>query len=339
MSFDLDRYEIEAETVIRNAAPARLYEDAIIKEGGRRVERRDSRPLGQKPAAAPPTNGSSIIRQHRPNLVGPVNIKLDEQIFIINRQRAIDYLNTRETAVRVRRLRRLGPRYRLKIRVICARAYHALFMHNMLIRPTAEELADFGEPDYVIYNAGQFPANPHTHANDVETSIDMSFERREYVILGTEYAGEMKKGVFTLMHYLMPEQGVLSMHCSANEGPPATCRCSSASRGPARRRFRPIRPPADRRRRTLLERRRRVQYRRGLLRQVHPPLGRERAGDFPGDPLRHRAGKHGSRPRHARGRFRRAPRSPRTPEPPTRSNSFPTPRFPASAAIRGTSFS
>ncbi len=77
-------------------------------------------------------------------------------------------------------------------------------MRNMLIRPTAEELANFGEPDYVIYNAGQFPANPHTHQMTSRTSIDISLERREMVILGTEYAGEMKKGVFTLMHYVMP---------------------------------------------------------------------------------------------------------------------------------------
>ena len=110
------------------------------------------------------------------------------------------------------------PRYRLKVRVICARAYHALFMRNMLIRPSADELAAFGDPDYVIYNAGQFPANPHTHQMTSRTSIDISFERREMVILGTEYAGEMKKGVFTLMHYVMPGRGVLSMHCSANEG-------------------------------------------------------------------------------------------------------------------------
>ncbi len=71
----------------------------------------------------------------------------------------------------------------------------------MLIRPTTEELDNFGEPDYVIYNAGQFPANPLTHRMTSKTSIDISFEHREMVILGTEYAGEMKKGVFTVMNY------------------------------------------------------------------------------------------------------------------------------------------
>ena len=74
---------------------------------------------------------------------------------MINRQRAIDYLNTREQLYVCDGFAGWDPRYRVKVRVICARAYHALFMRNMLIRPTADELANFGEPDYVIYNAGQ----------------------------------------------------------------------------------------------------------------------------------------------------------------------------------------
>ena len=88
-------------------------------------------------------------------------------------------------------------------------------MHTMLIRPTPEELATFGKPDYVIYNAGEFPANRLTAGMTSKTSIDLSLEDGEVVILGTEYAGEMKKGVFTIMNYLMPKRGILSMHCSA----------------------------------------------------------------------------------------------------------------------------
>jgi phosphoenolpyruvate carboxykinase (ATP) len=88
----------------------------------------------------------------------------------------------------------------------------------MLIRPTAKELADFGEPDYVIFNAGQFPANRLTKHMTSRTSVELSFERKECVILGTEYAGEMKKGIFTIMNYIMPKQGILSMYSSANEG-------------------------------------------------------------------------------------------------------------------------
>jgi len=110
------------------------------------------------------------------------------------------------------------PKYRLKIRIVATRPYHALFMHNMLIRPSKEELADYGDPDYVIFNAGRFPANPLTKHMTSRTSVELSFDRKEFVILGTEYAGEMKKGVFTIMNYIMPKQGVLSMHSSANVG-------------------------------------------------------------------------------------------------------------------------
>ena len=92
-------------------------------------------------------------------------------------------------------------------------------MHTMLIRPTKEELQSYGEPDYVIYNAGAFPANRLTVGMSSSTSIDVSFESREMVILGTEYAGEMKKGVFTILNYLMPKHGLLSMHCSATADP------------------------------------------------------------------------------------------------------------------------
>ena len=74
-----------------------------------------------------------------------------------------------------------------------------IFQNNMLIRPTEEELANFGEPDFIIYNAGQFPANRFTKGMSSTTSVEINFKRMEMVILGTEYAGEMKKGVFSVM--------------------------------------------------------------------------------------------------------------------------------------------
>lgn len=90
----------------------------------------------------------------------------------------------------------------------------------MLIRPTKKELEEFGTPDFTIYNAGQFPANRFTAGMTSQTSVEVNFKRREMVILGTEYAGEMKKGIFSVMHYLQPVKfGNLSLHSSANEGP------------------------------------------------------------------------------------------------------------------------
>ncbi|KAG6490160.1 hypothetical protein ZIOFF_051445 [Zingiber officinale] len=86
------------------------------------------------------------------------------------------------------------------------------------IRPTPEELEDFSTLDFTIYNAGQFPCNRYTHYMTTSTSIDLNLDRKEMVILGTQYAGEMKKGLFGVMHYLMPKRNILSLHSSNNMG-------------------------------------------------------------------------------------------------------------------------
>jgi len=88
----------------------------------------------------------------------------------------------------------------------------------MLIRPSKKELEGF-TPDYTIYNAGSFPANRYTEGMTSATSVAINFAAKEMVILGTEYAGEMKKGVFTILFYEMPvKHDVLTLHSSANEG-------------------------------------------------------------------------------------------------------------------------
>ncbi|MGD8858515.1 MAG: phosphoenolpyruvate carboxykinase (ATP) [Myxococcales bacterium] len=217
----LDYLNIQIENIIRNASPAVLYEQALRYEQGSAIA--DSGALiamsGEKTGRSP--NDKRVIED--PETVddiwwGDVNIKLDKHAFDINRERACDYLNTRERLYVIDGFAGWDPKYRIKVRVICARAYHALFMHNMLIRPTPEELENFGQPDYHVINGGGFPANRLTRGMTSRTSVDLSLQERMLVILGTEYAGEMKKGVFTVMNYLMPKQGHLSMHCSATEG-------------------------------------------------------------------------------------------------------------------------
>ncbi|MEO8268165.1 MAG: phosphoenolpyruvate carboxykinase (ATP), partial [Aureliella sp.] len=223
-SLDLTRWGITVKEVVRNATTARLYEyaiidhDAVIAYTGALATR-----SGDKTGRCP-KDKRIVESTDTTNDIwwGDINIRLTEKSFLINRQRARDYLNTRPKLFVADGYAGWDPRYRLKIRVICSSAYHALFMRNMLIVPSDEELAEFGEPDYTIYNAGHFPANPYTAQMTSTTSVDLSFEQHEFVILGTQYAGEMKKGVFTIMNYLMPRQGVLSMHCSANQGDPSS---------------------------------------------------------------------------------------------------------------------
>lgn len=149
---------------------------------------------------------------------GSPNFEMDEHTFRLNRERAVDYLNMLDRIYVFDGFAGWDPTSRLKIRVVSARPYHALFMNNMLIRPSEEELAEFGTPDFTIYNAGAFPANRYTSYMTSSSSIDVSLEHKEMIILGTQYAGEMKKGVFSLMNYWLPKRGILSLHSGCNVG-------------------------------------------------------------------------------------------------------------------------
>ncbi|MGE0786523.1 MAG: phosphoenolpyruvate carboxykinase (ATP) [Sandaracinaceae bacterium] len=220
--FSLEPYDIHVDNVLRNASPSRLYEHGLRNEAGTAISSTGALIAlsGEKTGRSP--SDKRIVEEPGSKgdvWWGKVNIAVDEKVFMINRERATDYLNTRKQLYVVDGFAGWDPEHRIKVRVVCSRAYHALFMHNMLIRPTTAELATFGTPDYVIFNAGAFPANRFTSGMTSKTSVALHFGRKEFVILGTEYAGEMKKGVFTIMHYLMPKKGVLSMHCSANESP------------------------------------------------------------------------------------------------------------------------
>jgi phosphoenolpyruvate carboxykinase (ATP) len=217
-SFDLKDHGIQVAEVHRNLPPGSLYEHAI---------RFDKEVSIAANGALVAYSGAKTGRSPRDKRVvehpdtkkdvwwGPVNIPCVERTFAINRQRAIDYLNTRERLYCFDGFAGWDPKYRIKVRVICSRPYHALFMHIMLIRPTPHDLANFGKPDFTIYNAGAFPANRLTTGMGSTTSIDVDLESRQLVILGTEYAGEMKKGVFTVANYFAPKRGILPMHCSA----------------------------------------------------------------------------------------------------------------------------
>lgn len=219
--FSLEQHDIHVDRIIRNGSPARLYEEALKIEKDSAISDVGALMItsGEKTGRSPKDKRIIDNPDSTKNIWwGNINIKLDEHTFIVNRERARDYLNTCEQLYVLDGYAGWDPKHRIKVRVICSRPYHALFMHNMLIRPTDKELDGFGDPDYVIYNAGHFPANKYTSHMTSKTSVDLSFEDREFVILGTEYAGEMKKGVFTIMNYIMPKNGVLSMHCSANEG-------------------------------------------------------------------------------------------------------------------------
>ena len=107
------------------------------------------------------------------------------------------------------------PAHRVNVRLVVELAWHGLFIRHMLRRPDAEELENF-IAEYTVINLPSFQADPKRHGCRSETVIAISLEKKLVLIGGTSYAGENKKSVFTLLNYLLPEKGVMPMHCSAN---------------------------------------------------------------------------------------------------------------------------
>ena len=106
---------------------------------------------------------------------------------------------------------------RIKVRFIMEVAWQAHFVRNMFIRPTEEELEHFGEPDFVIFNASKAKVDNYKELGlNSETAVAFNLEEKIQVIINTWYGGEMKKGMFSYMNYLLPLKGIASMHCSAN---------------------------------------------------------------------------------------------------------------------------
>ncbi|XP_028234823.1 phosphoenolpyruvate carboxykinase (ATP)-like isoform X1 [Glycine soja] len=209
--------------VLYNLSPAELYEQAIKYEKGSFITSTGAlATLSGAKTGRCPRDKRVVKDEVTENELwwgkGSPNIEMDEHSFMVNRERAVDYLNSLDKVFVNDQFLNWDPENKIKVRIVSARAYHSLFMHNMCIRPTTEELENFGTPDFTIYNAGQFPCNRYTHYMTSSTSIDLSLARKEMVILGTQYAGEMKKGLFSVMHYLMPKRKILSLHSGCNMG-------------------------------------------------------------------------------------------------------------------------
>jgi len=109
------------------------------------------------------------------------------------------------------------PSYRLSVRYVSPNAWHMAFVRNMFIRPEMTDLPTF-DPNFTVLHAPEFQADPTRHGTRTSTFIVLNLAERTILIGGTRYAGELKKSMFTVMNYLLPKQGVLSMHCSANVG-------------------------------------------------------------------------------------------------------------------------
>merc|ERR1719265_2246816 len=218
--------------IFYNSPASLLYEHAMKNEAGSRIVSSGALSVSSgKKTGRSPTDKRIVEEASTVDDIwwGKVNVKLDIKSFMTNRERAVDFLNTQDKLYVVDAWAGWDKSMRIPVRVITSRAYHALFMQNMLVPAKPEELEEFeAKKPFVILNAGSFPCNRFTEGMSSATSVAVSFERGEMVILGTQYAGEMKKGVFTVMMYHMPmmpdrslplsERG-LPLHASCNIGP------------------------------------------------------------------------------------------------------------------------
>jgi phosphoenolpyruvate carboxykinase (ATP) len=206
-------------TVFWNLNPVELVEHAIRRGEGSLV---DGGPFN---AVTTPHTGRSpqdrfIVREPASEGDidwGKVNIPFEAGNYDRLREDVMGHLEGQDLFVRDM-WGGADPRYRLGVRVVTPNAWHNLFAYNMFRRPSAAELEEF-VPGFTILHAPEYQADPERHGTRTSTFILIHFGRKEVLIGGTRYAGEIKKSVFGLLNYLLPKQGVLSMHCSANVGP------------------------------------------------------------------------------------------------------------------------
>ncbi|WP_010097095.1 phosphoenolpyruvate carboxykinase (ATP) [Ornithinibacillus scapharcae] len=148
---------------------------------------------------------------------GHVNQPIEEEVFERLYTKVIQHLKEKDEVYVFNGFAGADQNYQLPIQVINEFAWHNLFAKQLFIRPTEEQLTTH-EPSFTVISAPTFKADPDRDGTNSEAFILVSFEHKIILIGGTEYAGEIKKSIFSIMNFLLPEQNILSMHCSANVG-------------------------------------------------------------------------------------------------------------------------
>jgi phosphoenolpyruvate carboxykinase (ATP) len=218
-SYGLENHGLEpTKSVYWNLSPARLYEESFLRNDGRLAH------MGALSTTTAPHTGRSpkdkfTVRDAATEDVvdwGDVNVPLSEDHWATLREDIVAYLNRQELFVRDARAG-ADEAYGINVRVVSQSPWHSLFAYNMFLRPTPEELESM-VPDFTVLHAPHFLADPDRHGTRSSTAVVVNFTAREVLICGTRYAGEIKKSIFSVLNHLLPEEGVLPMHCSANVG-------------------------------------------------------------------------------------------------------------------------
>jgi phosphoenolpyruvate carboxykinase (ATP) len=194
-----------AEAALRNGEAELAARGSLVAETGKRTGRSPKDKFTIKDA----------LTEHRVAW-GSANLPFPPDRFDALYERVLDYLKGKELFVQDLYCG-ADPKYRLPIQVINQYAWHNLFVRQLFIRPTLEELKTH-KPEFTILSAPGFKADPKRDGTNSEVFVLVNFSRKLVLIGGTEYAGEMKKSIFGVMNFVLPERNVFPMHCSANIG-------------------------------------------------------------------------------------------------------------------------
>ena len=211
---------IGPKAVYRNLTPAQLTEHALRRGEGTLSNTGALVVTTGKYTGRSPNDKFIVDTEsvHNDIAWGKVNRPISREKFNAIKAKVAAYLQNREIFI-FDGMAGADKKYTQKFRIINELASQNLFIHQLLIRPTAEELANFGEPDYTMLVAPGFKCDPELDGVHSEAAIMIDYEAHTIVICGSQYAGEIKKSVFSTMNYVMTKMNVLPMHCSANMDP------------------------------------------------------------------------------------------------------------------------
>jgi len=208
-----------AATVYWNLPPAQLYEHAV-RRGEGWISAEGPLVAHTAPHTGRSPNDKFTVRdpESEGNIWwGKVNVPVERGVFQHLKARLTAYFQGRDLYVFDGHAG-ADPRYRLPVRVITELAWHNLFARNMFIPELDGARLEAFEPAFTVINGGRFKADPAADGTRSPAFIVVDLENRTVLIGGTIYAGEIKKSIFSVMNYLLPDRGVLPMHCSANYG-------------------------------------------------------------------------------------------------------------------------
>ena len=221
----MDRYKLEKHgltperQVNWNLSPARLYEVALGR-GVARLAHMGAMVTMTAPHTGRSPNDRFIVRDESTEATvewGPVNRSVSAEHFGLLRTKVVDYLDGVALFVQDAQAG-ADETHGISVRVVTESPWQALFSHNMFLRLSSEDLKGFA-PDFTVLHAPSLKADPSVHGTQSETAVVVNFSACEVLVVGTWYAGEVKKSIFSVLNHVLPQKNVLPMHCSANAGP------------------------------------------------------------------------------------------------------------------------